>query len=58
MVISNDEPDIILITEVKPKNQENPISPSMIAIQGNDFYTNFKTDESNLGMSGIRGILI
>ena len=32
--IADDEPDIILITEVIPKSQSNPIAPALLSIDG------------------------
>ena len=32
--IADDEPDVIMITEVIPKSQANPIAPSLLAFEG------------------------
>ena len=58
MLIAGGLPDVILITEVIPKNQVNPITHSLIDIDGYNCFTNFNPDDSNLGASGIRGVLI
>ena len=58
MLIAGDLPDVILIIEVKPKNQVNPITHSLIDIDEYNCFTNFNPDDSNLGASGIRGVLI
>ena len=41
MLIANDNPDLIIITEVIPKAQVNPIPLSRLNIDGFSFYTNF-----------------
>ena len=58
MRITNNEPDVILITEVIPKKQENPITQALIDIDGYNCLPNFDPDERNLGASGIRGVAI
>jgi len=58
MLISNDKPDITLITEVLPKGLVDPIPSSKLTIDGYKFYINFVNDKSNLGSSGICGIII
>ena len=58
MLIDGDLPDVILITEVIPKNQVSPITHSLIDIDEYNCFTNFNPDDSNLGASGIRGVLI
>ena len=58
MMISGDEPDVILITEVIPKCQANPINPALLAIQGYIMHCNFNPEESYLGTSGKRGVVI
>ena len=55
MRIANDEPDIMLITEVIPKCQINPIAPSLINIDGYNCTSNFDPNTVDLGQSGIRG---
>ena len=58
MMIVDEKPDIILITEVIPKSQTNPINPSLLSLDGYNYHLNFNPDESYLGKSGIRGVLI
>ena len=58
MLITGDLPDVILITEVIPKNRLNPITHSLIDIDEYNCFTNFNPDDSNLVASGIRGVLI
>ena len=56
--ITGNEPDIIMITEVIPKAQLNPIEASLLEIDGYATHTNFDPSEANLGASGIRGVAI
>ena len=56
--IANDRPDIMLITEVIPKNKVNQITHTLLDIEGFKCYLNFNPDEYNLGSSGIRGVCI
>ena len=58
MLIAKDNLDLIIITEVIPKAQVNPIPLSRLNIDGFSFYTNFDYNISNLGKSGKRGIII
>ena len=58
MFIASNEPDIMMITEVIPKAQQNSISYPQLSIKGYDTYVNFNPDEENLGSSGIRGVAI
>ena len=58
MIISTDKPDIIVLTEVIPKAQSNPIPLSQLAIPGYNFYVNFDCDTVDLGKSGKRGIIV
>ena len=58
MLTANNNPDLIIITEVIPKAQINPIPPSRLTIDGFNFYINFDYGVSNLGKSGKRGIII
>ena len=57
--IAGNEPDII-ITEVIPKAQLNPIEAPLLEIDGYATHINFEPSEaeSNLGVSGIRGVAI
>ena len=57
-MIAGDEPDLILLTEVIPKAQVLPISPSLLSNPGYVVYTNFDPSKSNLGASGTRGISV
>ena len=58
MLICNDEPDIILLTEVIPKAQKLPISPALLHVPGFSMYANFSPSTPNLGSSGTRGVCI
>ena len=58
MFIQKDEPDILLITEVIPKSQVNPITDALLKVDGYEYYLNFNWNDSNLGTSGIRGAAI
>jgi hypothetical protein len=58
MMIENDKPDIMLITEVIPKRQTNPITRALLQIEGYDCILNFDPEKDNLGASGIRGVAI
>ena len=58
MCISDDEPDIILITEVLPKCQINPIAPALLNIDNYNCTSNFQPNIADLGQSGIRGVTI
>ena len=56
MRTTNNEPDVILITEVIPKKQENPITQPLIDIDG--YNCLFDPNERNLGASSLRGVAI
>ena len=56
--IAGDEPDVILITEVIPKSQANPIPSALLSIDGYKPSFNFDPSSTNLGASGIRGVAI
>ena len=58
MLISKREPDIMIFTEVVPKAQRNPIEEPLIKIAGYEHFPNFNFTDSNLGSSGIRGVVI
>ena len=58
MAITEQEPDLILLTEVIPKAQVNPISPATLSLPGFRMYLNFQPGNDNLGRSGSRGICI
>ena len=55
LLIASKEPDILMLTEVIPKRQVNPIKESQITLNGYVRHTNFEISDSNLGASGIRG---
>ena len=56
--IAGNEPNIIMISEVIPKAQMNPIEDQTLDIAGYELYVNFKKSDRNLGASGIRGVAI
>ena len=56
--IAGNEPNIIMISEVIPKAQMNPIEEQTLDIAGYELYVNFKKSDCNLGASGIRGVAI
>ena len=58
MMIVENKPDIILITEVIPKSQSNPINPSLLSLDGYNYHLNFNLEDEDLGKSGIRGVII
>ena len=58
MAIAHDEPDIILLTEIIPKAQKNPIPPAALTVPGYKSYMNFDASDHNLGECGQRGISI
>ena len=58
MFIQKDMPDVMLITEVIPKKQINPITDALLKIDGYQLYTNFDINESNLGVARIRGVAV
>ena len=58
MFIASDPPDTMLITEIIPKKQTNPIAKCLLDIDGYNFQLNFDPDECNLGAFGIRSVAI
>ena len=56
--IVDDKPDIIMITEMIPKAQINPILKPLLDIPGYNMHANFDNEEARLGASGIRGVAI
>ena len=58
MVIAQNEPDVILITEVIPKAQILPIHPALLALPKYNIYVNVDLSRPNLGASGQRGVCI
>ena len=57
-LIAGNEASIVMITEVIPKAQINPIEASALNIDGYDVYVNFDILKPNLGACGIRGVAI
>ena len=57
MLIAN-EPDILILTEVIPKAQLQPITLSKLTLPGYFIHANFDPDQANLGSSQMRGICI
>ena len=47
--------DIIMITEMIPKQQKNKIPLAMLHLEGYEMYINFNPEDENLGTTGIRG---
>ena len=58
MMIEGDRPDVMMITEVIPKGQVNPITRALLEVDGYQNILNFDPDKTNLGASGIRGVAI
>ena len=58
VAISGSDIDIIMITEVIPKAQKNPIPKCILNIEGYNLFLNFDCTQENLGESGIRGVAI
>ena len=58
LLIASNEPYILMLTEVIPKRQANPIEESQKTLNGYVRHTNFEISDSNLGASGIRGTAI
>ena len=58
MLISDDEPDLILLTEVIPKAQKLPIDPARLHVPGYSPYLNFVPSTPDLGRSGMRGVCV
>ena len=58
MLITGEEPDMIMITEVIPKAQVHPIPLSLLALPGYTVYLSFDNLKPNLGTSGQRGACI
>ena len=57
-MIANEPPDIIIINDVIPNSQRNPILAASLNIDGYDLTCNFQLEEENLGAAGTRGIAI
>ena len=58
MFLQGNNPDIIMITEMIPKQQKNKIPLAMLHGEGYEMYFNFNPEEENLGTTGIRGTAI
>ena len=58
MKIADNEPDIIMITEVIPKAQTVPIAGALLCMPGYALYTSFDPSQPDLGSSGYRGVSI
>ena len=58
MFIAGKDPDILLITEMIPKQQKCVIPSSLLKIDEYELYCNFEITMENLGASGIRGTAI
>lgn len=58
MEIAGEEPDILMITEVLPKAQFSPLSPSLFQIKGYKTFFNFDPTCQNLGSKRLRGICV
>ena len=58
MMIADDRPHVILVTEVIPKNQINPINSALLDIEDYKPCFNFDPNDSNLGAAGYRGVAI
>ena len=58
MLIASDEPDILILIEVIPKAQSNPITFSRLTLPGYFIHVNFDPDQANLGSSHMWGICI
>ena len=56
--MAGNEASILMITEVIPKAQINPIEASALNIDGYDVYVNFHNSKHNLGACEIRGVAI
>jgi len=57
MKVADSLPTIILITEVIPKAQTNPIDEARLNIPGFNVFLNFDPTLCNLGSSNHQGIL-
>ena len=57
-LISGNEPDIMLLTEIIPKAQRNEIHEAQLNVPGYEKFVNFKFSDQQLGASGKRGVAI
>ena len=58
MLITDNPPDIMFITECIPKAQRLPIAPALLAVPGYCMFSSFNLERCNLGSSGLRGICV
>ena len=60
ILIANDEPDFLILTEVIPKEQSKPITLSRLTLPGYFVHANFdpRPDQANLCSSHMGGICI
>ena len=56
MTIAHDKPDVIMITEVIPKCQINPINKALLKIDNYKQQFNFKPENSNLAAFEFSGL--
>ena len=57
-IVEHSKPDIILLTEVIPKAQVLPIGLSRLTIPQYHLFSNFNPENSDLGKSGCRGMVV
>ena len=48
-IIADNEPDVILVTELIPKSQTNPIAPALLHLDGYKPHFNFDLERRILG---------
>ena len=58
MFLQENKPDIIMITEMIPKQKKNKIPLAMLQVEGYEMCINFNPGEENLGTTVIRGTAI
>ena len=58
LILADDPPDVIIITEVIPKAQILPITRNALTIKGYEAHMNFDPELPNLGAIHKRGVLI
>ena len=58
LLVCNDEPDLIVVTEVVTKAQRVLIASAQLSIPGYVHYANFEPSSLNPGSSGTRGICV
>ena len=58
MAITDNDPDIILITEVLPKTHSHTITKAGLSLHGYTIFTNFDLDSPTHMTNGIRGVAI